>query len=169
MAEAITKTSSTIPALPNVIPDATDENKIKKEVQKQNIKAAGTLMDVIDHTTAQGKDVVNVVGEFLLPTTGSLQVTGRRLFEKLKKKYEHNTEIQMVDYQQEYYEIKMKANENLKSFNHKLEKKRKLMNKNVPDPKKLGVARRLSCMSLPSYLRKRAESDHTNKRVNSLN
>lgn len=115
--------------------DPNDADEAKKiEIRKQNSKAAGILLDAITTEGDEGLYAFDLVEQHVDAQAGYAAGNFVKAWAALKKHYETRDEVSKVDYEKEYFKMEMGKEEYPPIFIRRLDKQRKLMNKNMVDP-----------------------------------
>ncbi len=103
-----------------------DAEKRKEEelIQKQNIEANGILLQSINTETEAGKAAFYQVEKFMNADAGYAGGHFPNAWEALCKRYDEKEVIDVVDMQQEYFDLKMKDDERPSEFIVRLERMR---------------------------------------------
>ena len=117
--------------------DSYDATKKAEEVliQEQNIQAVGILLQAIDTSTAAGKAAFYQVEKFMDADAGYAGGHFLKAWEELCKRYDEKEVVELVDIQQEYFDMKMEGNERPSEFIVRMERMRKKLKDNGYDIK----------------------------------
>ena len=109
-----------------------DKAKKKEEeaIRQQNMEAAGILLQCINTDTEAGKTAFYQVEKFIDADAGYAGGHFLMAWEALCKRYDEKEVVDVVDMQQEYFDMKMEEHERPSEFIVKLERMRMKLKEN---------------------------------------
>ena len=99
-------------------------NKRKLTVQRQNRRAAGTLLGCINTSTQHGEAAFHLVQKFMDPSTGYAGGNFKKAWAAMTKRYEDTDTVSKADLKRMYFETMMEPDEAPSLFIVKMEKLR---------------------------------------------
>ena len=112
--------------------DAT--KKIEEQlIQEQNIQAVGILLQSIETSTALGKAAFYQVEKFIDADAGYAGGHFLKAWEELCKRYDEKEVVELVDMQQEYFDMRIESSERPSEFIVRMERMRKKLKDNGYD------------------------------------